>query len=356
MRNKRKIFLFCLAAFLLAVPLVWRRFFHLRTLTEGQTAYEPGFFYAAADGRREFRRIQDGRLTRDEGEYRGGRRAGYPEAAERRLQSRGYGRDCGQLLFYHNYPIGEVYAYSGDEGAWRVFLASEQGIREFQVEKSSAQEALTDCVADGEFIYLHCVAQDEIAVVQLEAAAGEPQRMAVSNQILGLREPGQFWFDPRAQRLIAWVYSGGRREILFYSFETGEKHIMHLNQPAETLIAVDGGYAAVLPKYGGRVFFYFYDMDWKPIPEKEGYVDLAEDGAALTPLSRDSYDNEATWADGVVYGCIEGEDALWYYAIDLEAREPAAFWELQRPKGKLELWDHILFHKETNREPYPTLF
>ena len=63
-----------------------------------------------------------------------------------------------------------------------------------------------------------------------------------------------------------------------------------------------------------------------------------------------------TVAEGIVYGCIEGEEALWYYGIDLEARKPAVLWEVQKSRGKLELRDHILFHKETGCEPYPTLF
>ncbi len=346
----------CLAA-ALAAELAWQQFFHCKVLVPGQTAYEPGFFYCSASGKREFRRIQGGKLTEGESEYQSGLRGGYPEAAEERLK-KGASEDWGQLLVYHAYPVGELYACSGGEKpAWLIFLQTEQGIRKFQVEKSDRLETMTDCTSDGQFVYLHLLtSRKEMVLLRLDLETGRQTRDTVTLEQLGLREPAEFRFDPRTGKLICWFYSEGEWELLFYSFASGEKQIMHLNQPAEQLLAWQDGYVTVLPKYGGRVFFYFYDKEWRLIPEKEMWVDLVENGAMLTPISRVQQDEEVTVAEGIIYGCIEGEEALWYYGIDLEARKPAVLWEVQKPRGKLELRDHILFHKETGCEPYPTLF
>ena len=148
-----------------------------------------------------------------------------------------------------------------------------------------------------------------------------------------------------------------QKELQAYSFRTGEKKTIVLEKPASWVLASEDGYLLVNAN-SGRIIFYAYDLDWNPAPEKDIEIPLVNiaDVRRLKPLASRQIDESVHLADGIVYGCIEGENALWYYAVDLEAQKVVALWEVQHPKGKLYLQSHLLFHKETGCEPYPSLF
>ena len=156
---------------------------------------------------------------------------------------------------------------------------------------------------------------------------------------------------------MVFTHNGSQKEIQAYSFQTGEKKTIVLEKPASWVLASEDGYLLVNANFG-RIIFYAYDMDWNPAPEKDIEIPLVNiaDIRRLKPLASWQSDKSVQLADGIAYGCIEGEKALWYYAVDLEAQKVVALWEVRHPKGDLKLQDHFLFHKETGCEPYPTLF
>ena len=197
----------------------------------------------------------------------------------------------------------------------------------------------------------------EIIIVRIEIATGVQENYTAEAKEISNSSVYGLQFDPRTERLIALTNNGSQKEIQAYSFQTGEKKTIVLEKPASWVLASEDGYLLVNAN-SGRIIFYAYDMDWNPTPEKDIEVPLVNiaDIRRLKPLASWQSDKSVQLADGVAYGCIEGEEALWYYAVDLEAQKVVALWEVRHPKGDLKLQDHFLFHKETGCEPYPTLF
>ncbi len=351
----------------------WQKSFHLKTLvSNGETVYEPGFYYSSPSGplhRTAFRRIQAGHLRQGNKEYIQEYGGAYPTEAENTLKERGYEEFFGQLMHYRHYQDKEIYVYDNwyeEKLFWKIFVVSGETVKEFQVAKTETFDSVTNCTADDKYIYLQLNINQAlngdnmvIVIVRIEIATGAQETYRVEAKDFGniISRRGS-WFDPRTERLIALTYGESRqKELQAYSFRTGEKKTIVLEKPASWVLASEDGYLLVNAN-SGRIIFYAYDLDWNPAPEKDIEIPLVNiaDVRRLKPLASRQIDESVHLADGIVYGCIEGENALWYYAVDLEAQKVVALWEVQHPKGKLYLQSHLLFHKETGCEPYPTLF
>lgn len=349
----------------------WQKSFHLKTLvSNGETAYEPGFYYS--DGgtiieKTAFRQIQAGHLRKGKKEYIQGYSGAQPEDAENALKERGYEEFFGQLMHYRHYQDKEIYVYDNwyeEKLFWQVFVVSGETVKEFQVAKTETFDSVINCTADDKYIYLQLNINQalngdnmEIIIVRIEMATGAQKNYTIKAKEISNSSVDGLQFDPRTERLIALTNNGSQKEIQAYSFQTGEKKTIVLEKPASWVLASEDGYLLVNAN-SGRIIFYAYDMDWNPAPEKDIEIPLVNiaDIRRLKPLASWQSDKSVQLADGIAYGCIEGEEALWYYAVDLEAQKVVALWEVRHPKGDLKLRDHFLFHKETGCEPYPTLF
>ncbi len=302
-------------------------------------------------------------------EYIQGYGGAQPEDAENTLKERGYEEFLGQLMHYRQYQDKEIYVYDNwyeEKLFWQVFVVSGETVKEFQVAKTETFDSVTNCTADDKYIYLQLhtnqALNDDnmvIIIVRIEIATGVQENYTVEAKDFGkiISRRGS-WFDPRTERLIALTYGESRQEELqVYSFQTKEKKTIVLEKPVSWVLATEDGYLLVNAN-SGRIIFYSYDMDWNPAPEQDIEIPLVNmaDIRRLKPLVGYQMDESVHLIDGIAYGCIEGEETLWYYAVDLEAQKVVALWEVRHPKGKLELFFHLLFHKETGCEPYPTLF
>ena len=345
---------------------LWQKSFHLKTLvSDGKTAYEPGFYYATPNGmifgKSAFRQIVENKLRKGNGKYLKGYRGGYPQKAEEELSQYGYGDFYGQLLFYHNYPNRKIYIYDNwyeHESEWKIFIIEDEEIKELDIDKSDYFDGVTDCTADADFLYLHIYGgHDDLIVIQIEIKTGIQKKYTVTREAFDLISNSINWFDPRTEQLMVFAYNGNQKELQAHSFRTGKTKTVPLTKLASWVLASEDGYllANASP---GRIVFYAYDLDWNPTPEKDIEIPLINivDIRRFKPLASYEGDEMVHLVDGIAYGCIEGEEALWYYAVDLEAQKVVALWEIRPPKGDLRLRDHILFHKETGCEPYPTLF
>jgi hypothetical protein len=347
--------------------IIWQKTFHLKVFTKkNEINYEPGFMYVVNSGIYEktfFRKIKGKILTGRNDKYVIGYRGGYPKKAEKEIKNYGVDEAYGQLLFYHQYSCGKIYVYDNwREKAlfWTVVMIDEQNKEDtkFVIEKEHNFDSITDFYADEKYIYLHIYNfKKEIEIIRVEIENGELKKYDVLEKDLGLVIGPVNWFDPRTEQLMVFTHNGSQKEIQAYSFQTGEKKTIVLEKPASWVLASEDGYLLVNANFG-RIIFYAYDMDWNPAPEKDIEIPLVNiaDIRRLKPLASWQSDKSVQLADGIAYGCIEGEKALWYYAVDLEAQKVVALWEVRHPKGDLKLQDHFLFHKETGCEPYPTLF
>ena len=347
--------------------IIWQKTFHLKVFTKkNEINYEPGFMYVVNSGIYEktfFRKIKGKILTGRNDKYVIGYRGGYPKKAEKEIKNYGVDEAYGQLLFYHQYSCGKIYVYDNwREKAlfWTVVMIDEQNKEDtkFVIEKEHNFDSITDFYVDEKYIYLHIYNfKKEIEIIRVEIENGELKKYDVLEKDLGLVIGPVNWFDPRTEQLMVFTHNGSQKEIQAYSFQTGEKKTIVLEKPASWVLASEDGYLLVNANFG-RIIFYAYDMDWNPAPEKDIEIPLVNiaDIRRLKPLASWQSDKSVQLADGIAYGCIEGEKALWYYAVDLEAQKVVALWEVRHPKGDLKLQDHFLFHKETGCEPYPTLF
>ena len=366
MLKRTRVIWNCVFVCLAVVSLSWlfgQKSFHLKSLvSNGETAYEPGFFYSDHEKiskKNAFRQIKNGKLVAGE-EYVEGYRGAYPKAAEQELAQLGYDEVGRQLMYYHRYPIGKVYVYDrwhGEGYYWNVAIAKGQDVRQFPVARG-AFDSVVRCVADENHIYLHqYTGRNELVITRIEVETGAQKEYSVSLKKLDWNIHNKHWFNPRTEQLLFFEKEGSTDEVRLYSFQTGEQKTMVLNQSANWLLMTEDGYLAARVKTG-VVALRFYDLNWIPQPEKEVQVSFRDyvSGAWLKPYS-DFYQEPTMYlADDIIYGCIQGEEALWYYAINLETKQLTTLWEIRHPKGKMELRDYFLFHKETGCEPYPTLF
>ena len=348
----------------------WQKSFHLKTLvSNGETAYEPGFYYSndrTIIEKTAFRQIQGGHLRKGNKEYIQGYIGLYPKEAENTLKERGYEEFLGQLMHYRQYQDKEIYVYDNwyeEELFWKVFVVNSETVKEFQVAKTDNFDGVKSCTADDKYIYLHLYTNQalngdnlEIVIVRIEIATGAQKSYTIKEKDISNGFVDGLCFDPRTEQLIAFTYYGSQKEIQAHSFRTGEKKTIVLEKPASQVLASEDGYLLVNAS-SGRIIFYAYDLDWNPTPEKDIEIPLVNiaDVRRLKPLAS-SQGGYVRLVDGIAYGYILGEEALWYYAVDLEAQKVVTLWEVQHPKGELYLQSHLLFHKETGCEPYPTLF
>ena len=343
----------------------WQKSFHLKTLvSNGETAYEPGFYYSTPNGmifgKSAFRQIKDGKLVSGESYLNRYPRA-YPKSALEELANAGCADPEGRLLFYRHYPFGNVYLYDRWQGQplfCKIIVADSQGIRQFLVEKGNDSDTIINCTANENYVYLHRhTGWDEVAVVQLELETGAQKNYYATVSGFDPFRSDRSWLDPRTGQVIVLTEHGGKKELQAHSFQTGETKTISLTKPVSWVLASEDSFLLVNP-WPGQISFYAYDLNWNPTPEKNIEIPLIDiaDVRRIKPLTGYREDESVHLVDGIAYGCIEGEEALWYYAVDLEAQKVVTLWEIRPPKGDLRLRSHFLFHKETGCEPYPTLF
>lgn len=325
--------------------MVWRKSFRLTTLVEGPMAYEPVFYFSSDTGpayRERARRLTEGRLEKVE--YQSSWLY-YSDRAAQLLKDKGYDDKGRAPLNYFQNEWGRVYVFDTQAGYFDILLLERDDgpLKKFLLPQQKELESTRSGGMDQDAIYLwRSTGPDRVDFVRISRADGEIQIRSMDYSLI--RPADQWLYDPVRNRVLFLNNTESEKTLNCYSLDTGKLKTLLLTKPASWILIGDQGYLLVNDFSTRRIVFYPYD--WQLNPMEEILIPLSDQGSRLGSWVRQHGNRAMALEDGIVYGGMEGEKAVWYYALDLQARRTVGLWEVRAPAGKLRLNGYRLFRKE----------
>lgn len=310
--------------------------------------YEPVFYFASDNGpayRERFRWLTNGRLEKVKYQNQNSHLY-YSEQAAQLLKDKGYDDKGWYLLDYIQNQGGRAYLFEniaeGQLSQFEVLLLEQEDgpLKKFLLPQQGRESPGFYGMDEGT-IYLWRSTQSRFDIIQISRADGTIQIQSMDESLLRLAR--QRLYDPVRNRMLFLNTAFSEKSLNCYSFETGQLKTVELEKPATWILIGEQGYLLVNDTSANRIVFYPYD--WQLNPMEPILIQLGGQRSRLGSWVDQYGRRDMVLEDGIVYGGIQWEKAIWYYVLDLEEKRPVGLWEIRPPAGKLRLIHYRLFRQ-----------